>query len=85
MNELLAAPKGWVESFGDMVKFAGAVFSDVFRLRVFQFFGESLSKEAPKWNYMMAMSTMMAAPVIALFFIAQRYFIEGITVGGVKG
>jgi multiple sugar transport system permease protein len=50
-----------------------------------QFFGESLSKEAPKWNYMMAMSTMMAAPVIALFFIAQRYFIEGITVGGVKG
>ena len=34
---------------------------------------------------MMAMSTMMAAPILALFFLAQRYFIEGITVGGVKG
>ena len=50
-----------------------------------QFFGQSLSKEAPKWNYMMAMSTIMAAPILLLFFLAQRYFIEGLTVGAVKG
>jgi multiple sugar transport system permease protein len=50
-----------------------------------KFFQESLSKEAPKWHYMMAMSTVMAAPILALFFAAQRYFIEGLTVGGVKG
>ena len=50
-----------------------------------QFFGQSLSKEAPQWNYMMAMSTVMAAPILALFFVAQRYFIEGLTVGAVKG
>lgn len=50
-----------------------------------QFFGQSLSKEAPKWHYMMAMSTLMAAPILALYFAAQRYFIEGITIGGVKG
>lgn len=50
-----------------------------------QFFGATLSNEAPKWHYMMAMSTIMAAPILALFFVAQRYFIEGITVGGVKG
>lgn len=50
-----------------------------------QFFQESLSKEAPKWHYMMAMSTMMAAPILALFFAAQRYFIEGLNVGAVKG
>lgn len=50
-----------------------------------QFFSESLSKEAPKFHYMMAMSTMMATPILALFFVAQRYFIEGLTVGGVKG
>jgi multiple sugar transport system permease protein len=50
-----------------------------------QFFGQSLSKEAPKWHYMMAMSTVMAAPILALFFAAQRYFIEGLTVGAVKG
>jgi multiple sugar transport system permease protein len=50
-----------------------------------QFFGATLSNEAPKWHYMMAMSTMMAAPILLLFFCAQRYFIEGITAGGVKG
>jgi len=52
-----------------------------------QFFSESLSggSEAPKFHYMMAMSTLMAAPILALFFLAQRYFIEGLTVGGVKG
>jgi len=50
-----------------------------------QFFGESLSREAPKYHYMMAMSTLMAAPILALFFFAQRYFIEGLTVGAVKG
>jgi len=50
-----------------------------------QFFAESLSREAPKFHYMMAMSTLMAAPILALFFVAQRYFIEGLTVGSVKG
>jgi multiple sugar transport system permease protein len=50
-----------------------------------QFFQQSLSKEAPKWHYMMAMATMMAAPILLLFFAAQRYFIEGLNVGAVKG
>jgi multiple sugar transport system permease protein len=50
-----------------------------------KFFQESISKEAPKWHYMMAMSVVMAAPLLLLYFLAQRYFIEGLTVGGVKG
>ncbi|MBI5961317.1 MAG: carbohydrate ABC transporter permease [Chloroflexi bacterium] len=50
-----------------------------------QFFQQSLSKEAPKWHYMMAMTVMMAAPILVLFFAAQRYFIEGLNVGAVKG
>lgn len=49
------------------------------------FFQQSLSLEAPKWHYMMAMATMMSAPILVLFFFAQRYFIEGLTVGAVKG
>jgi multiple sugar transport system permease protein len=48
-------------------------------------FSESLSKEAPKWHYMMAMTIIMSLPVIALYFVAQRAFIEGLTVGSVKG
>jgi multiple sugar transport system permease protein len=50
-----------------------------------KFFEASLSKEAPKWHYMMAMSTIMAAPLLLLYFVAQKYFIEGLSVGGVKG
>jgi multiple sugar transport system permease protein len=47
-------------------------------------FSESLSKEAPKWHYMMAMTVIMTIPILLLYFSAQRYFIEGLTVGAVK-
>lgn len=40
--------------------------------------------EAPQWNYLMVMSTLIALPVLVLFFVAQRYFIEGITFTGMK-
>src|SRR4030081_984870 len=42
MEELVAAPKGWVESFGEIVKFVSQVFREIFGLRVFRFFGEAL-------------------------------------------
>jgi multiple sugar transport system permease protein len=50
-----------------------------------KFFEESLSNEAPQFNYMMAISTVMAAPLLLIYFLAQRFFIEGLTVGAVKG
>jgi multiple sugar transport system permease protein len=50
-----------------------------------KFFEQTLSKEAPMWNYMMAMSVLMALPILGLFFAAQRYFIEGLNVGATKG
>jgi multiple sugar transport system permease protein len=37
------------------------------------------------YNLLMAASTLIVLPVIVLFLIAQRFFVEGITVGGVKG
>jgi phospholipid/cholesterol/gamma-HCH transport system permease protein len=42
MHELATIPKGWIESFGEIVKFASRVVGDVVRLRVFRFFGEVL-------------------------------------------
>jgi multiple sugar transport system permease protein len=45
----------------------------------------SLSQEAPKWNYMMAMTVIMSLPILLLYFRAQKYFIEGLTVGSVIG
>jgi multiple sugar transport system permease protein len=37
------------------------------------------------YNLLMAASTLIVLPVVILFIFAQRFFIEGITVGGVKG
>jgi multiple sugar transport system permease protein len=38
-----------------------------------------------QWNLTMAASTLFMLPVIILFFLAQRVFIEGVTLTGVKG
>jgi multiple sugar transport system permease protein len=38
-----------------------------------------------QWNLTMAASLIFMLPVIAIFFVAQRVFIEGITLTGVKG
>lgn len=37
------------------------------------------------WTSLMAVSTLAMIPVLALFFIAQKYYIQGITLTGVKG
>ena len=37
------------------------------------------------WNLLMAGSTIALVPVLIIFFIAQRYFVEGITLTGLKG
>ncbi|HYO89767.1 MAG TPA: carbohydrate ABC transporter permease [Candidatus Limnocylindrales bacterium] len=50
-----------------------------------RFFDQSLSLEAPQWQYMMALSVMMAAPIIILYFLVQKQFLEGLNVGAVKG
>jgi len=42
MNDLIVTPKGWVEAFGEIAKFTAQVLGEVFRLRVFRFFGEAL-------------------------------------------
>ncbi len=41
--------------------------------------------EAFEWNRILAMSVLTILPALVIFFAAQRYFIEGISAGGVKG
>lgn len=41
--------------------------------------------EATAWNQVLAMSTIALLPSLIVFFLAQRYFVEGITSGAVKG
>ena len=38
-----------------------------------------------EWHYLMAASTLVILPVIVLFLLAQRSFIEGISMTGLKG
>jgi multiple sugar transport system permease protein len=49
--------------------------------------GMSLFRSAytEEMNYMMAISFLMTLPMILLFFFAQRYYISGVALGGVKG
>jgi len=37
------------------------------------------------YNLLMAAAVLVVLPVVVLFLLGQRYFVEGITVGGVKG
>jgi len=37
------------------------------------------------WGQLMAVSTVMTAPILVLFFLTQRTFIQGITMTGLKG
>ena len=44
-----------------------------------------LGEHSAEWAMLMAVSTLMLLPLLILFFLAQRYFIEGITLTGLKG
>ena len=37
-----------------------------------------------QWNLLMAANIVVTAPIVMLFFAAQRYFVEGISLTGVK-
>lgn len=38
-----------------------------------------------QFHYMMAVSTLTVLPIIVLFLAAQRYFVQGIVMSGIKG
>jgi ABC-type glycerol-3-phosphate transport system permease component len=40
---------------------------------------------ATSWHLMMAASTVMIVPIIAIFFMAQQYFVSGIQMTGLAG
>jgi ABC-type glycerol-3-phosphate transport system permease component len=44
-----------------------------------------LSRTRTDWGPMMAAATIMLSPIIVLFFLTQRTFIQGITLTGIKG
>jgi multiple sugar transport system permease protein len=51
-------------------------------LRAFQ---AGPGSRAIHWESMMAISVLMTIPMLVLFFITQRNYIQGIVITGVKG
>jgi len=43
------------------------------------------SAHSAEYNLLMAAATMVVVPVVLLFFFTQRYFIQGVTLTGIKG
>ena len=45
----------------------------------------SINEYAIHWNDLMAASILTTMPIIIFFIFAQKYLVNGITAGGVKG
>jgi len=71
MNDTFAAPRGWIEAFGEIVKFAGNVFSDIFRGRVLKYSGETLRQA----GILIVSSTLVIWGLV--FIIGLQCGIEG--------
>jgi multiple sugar transport system permease protein len=41
--------------------------------------------QLPQWNLLMAAALIVMAPVLILFFFAQRFFVRGIVLSGIRG
>ena len=39
----------------------------------------------PNWDLLLPLGVVMVLPVLLLFFVLQKYFIQGITMSGIKG
>jgi multiple sugar transport system permease protein len=71
----------WNDFLGPLIYLVN---QDTFTLALGLQFYQSRQNGTP-WNLLMAASTMVVAPVVALFFLTQRTFIQGITMSGLKG
>jgi ABC-type glycerol-3-phosphate transport system permease component len=54
-------------------------------LGLLNFIGTTGRAQGSPWHLVMAVSTVMMLPIVLLFFLAQKRFIEGIATSGVKG
>jgi phospholipid/cholesterol/gamma-HCH transport system permease protein len=71
MNELLAMPREWLASTGEIGRFTGNIVRDVWGLRVFKFFGEALRQS----GILIISSTLIIWALV--FIIGLECGIEG--------
>jgi multiple sugar transport system permease protein len=72
---------GWEDYFGPLI-YLNSVENYTVPLALGMFVD---TQSAMAWGQLLAMSLLSIAPILLLFFFAQRYFVEGIATTGLKG
>jgi multiple sugar transport system permease protein len=54
-------------------------------IKQWQYMATAMFYHPADWNHIMAMCTLISVPPVLLFFVAQRYFVQGVVVSGIKG
>jgi len=78
---ILAFTGAWEDFFGPLIYLSDqSKYTLQLGLEVF----ESSAGGVPPWNFLMAVGLLIMLPVLIIFFFGQRYFIEGVTLTGLK-
>ncbi len=80
---IFAFQSAWDDFLGPMVYMSGN--PDLRTLAVGLYSFRNMPGQLPMIHYLMAMSTMMIIPILLIFAFGQRYFIQGVTMSGLKG
>jgi len=75
----------WNDFFNPLVYAGSNDRSLTFAVAITQLMQSEFTHSAVPWNILMAAAVLFTIPVIIIFFLAQRVFIEGVTLTGVKG
>lgn len=74
----------WEDYFGPLIYVGGN--PDKWTLQLgLKAFETAAGGGSPLWNLIMAAGLVIMIPVLIAFFIGQKYFIEGVTLTGLKG
>lgn len=80
---IFAFTGAWEDYFGPLIYLNDP---NKFTLQIgLKAFENATAGGTPQWNYLMAIGLVIMIPVIIAFFLGQRYFIEGVTLTGLKG
>ncbi|MBN1285738.1 MAG: carbohydrate ABC transporter permease [Anaerolineae bacterium] len=80
---VFAFQSSWDDFLGPMIYMGSN--PDLRTLAVGLYAFRSSPGQLPMTHYMMAMSVMMILPILLVFAFGQRYFIQGVTLSGLKG
>lgn len=79
---ILAGMAAWNDFLGPLIFLLK---EKMYTLAIGLTFFQSQADRDIKFNLMMAASVLVVLPVVALFLFFQRFFIQGMTVGSIKG